>query len=187
MRVRLLTVWVCGVISVAASSAPRPRPVDWAQPVLGSSLENLFRVCADLYRSEQPGAGDVADLHALGIRSVLTLRDHPDGGKLKAGDGFECLQVPMRAGKVDRVQLAEALRAIRDAPKPVLIHCWHGSDRTGVVVAAYRIVFEQWSHERAIDELKNGGFGYHARLYKNLVSLLETIDGKAWRAELGLP
>jgi protein-tyrosine phosphatase len=187
MRSRLFTIWACLLISAAALTAPRPRPVEWAQPVIGTSLDNLFQVSPELYRSEQPGAGDVADLKALGIRSVLNLRENHQDTAVRGLSGFQVSQVAMDAGKVNRAQLLQALRTLRDAPKPVLIHCWHGSDRTGVTVAAYRIVFQQWSNERAIDELKNGGFGYHAKLYKNLVSLLESIDGKQWRAELGLP
>ena len=187
MRSRFFTIWACLLISLAALTAPRPRPIAWAQPVIGTSLDNLFQVSPELYRSEQPGAGDVADLKALGIRSILNLRETHHDTAVKGLSGFRVFQVAMDAGEVTRAQLLQALRATRDAPKPVLIHCWHGSDRTGVTVAAYRIVFQQWSNEQAIDELKNGGFGYHGKLYKNLVSLLESIDGKQWRAELGLP
>jgi len=187
MKSRLYAAWACLAISVAALAAPRPRPIEWAQPVIGTSLDNLFQVSPDLFRSDQPDAKDVADLKALRIRSILSLRDHHDDAAVKGLGQFQLSRVAMEADEVGREQLLQALRLIRDAPKPVLVHCWHGSDRTGVTVAAYRIVFQRWSNERAIDELKNGGFGYHAKLYKNLVSLLEGIDGRQWRAELGLP
>ena len=187
MRTRLLTVWACLALSAAIVAAPRPRPSDWAQPVIGTELDNFFQVTPDLFRSEQPSARDVADLEALGIRSILNLRDSRGDAAVKGLSHFRLYQVAMEADEVTPEQLLQALRTFRDAPKPVLVHCWHGSDRTGVVVAAYRLVFQQWSHEQAIEELKEGGFGYHARLYKNLVVLLESIDAKAWRAELRLP
>ncbi len=123
----------------------------------------------------------------MGVRSVLNLRDNHDDDAVKGLGQFRLARVPMEAGKVSREQLLQALRAIRDAPKPILVHCWHGSDRTGVVVAAYRIVFQGWSHDRAIDEFIQGGFGYHARIYPNLVALLKSIDAKEWRTELKLP
>jgi tyrosine-protein phosphatase SIW14 len=186
MSVRLFTAWTCLAIVVMGMAAPRTRPAEWAQPVLGTKLDNFFQVSPDLFRSAQPDAGEVADLKALGIRSILNLRDTHDDATVKGLGGFRLTRVAMEADEVSREQLLQALRAIRDAPKPMLVHCWHGSDRTGVVVAAYRVVFQQWSREQAIDELRNGGFGYHARLYPNLVSLLETVDAKQWRVELGL-
>ena len=45
---------------------------------------------------------------------------------------------------------------------PVLVHCKHGADRTGCIVALYRIVFQSWSKEAAIDEMHNGGYGFIA-------------------------
>jgi tyrosine-protein phosphatase SIW14 len=186
MKARLLAAGACCLLAWPTLAAPRPRPSDWAQPVLGCSLGNCFQVSPDLYRAEQPGPGDVADLKALGIRSIVSLREHHDDTRRKGLKEFRISQLAWDAGEVSPEQLRQALRAIRDAPKPVLVHCWHGSDRTGVVVAAYRIVFQQWSQEGAIDEFQHGGFGYHSRLYPNLVTLLQSIDAPAWRAELGL-
>ena len=45
---------------------------------------------------------------------------------------------------------------------PVLVHCQHGADRTGTMCAMYRILREGWTVDDAIDEMKNGGFGYHS-------------------------
>jgi tyrosine-protein phosphatase SIW14 len=173
-------------LAAAPASAPRPRPVEWAQPVLDTSLKNLYQVSPELFRSSQPDDEDVPALKSLGIRSVVNLREkHNDGGR-KGFAGFQVRWVAMDAAKVKPEEVLEALRAIRDAPKPALVHCWHGSDRTGVVVAAYRMVFQKWSRERAVDEFKNGGFGYHVRTYPNLVSLLQSIDVTQWRKELRL-
>jgi tyrosine-protein phosphatase SIW14 len=187
MNRRFLAACVVGVLSVGALAEPRVRPAEWAQPVVGTALHNLFQVSPDLFRSEQPGAKEVQDLKSLGIRTIISLRKYRDDAPLGVLGGFRVVQVSMDAASVKGEEVLQTLRVIRDAPKPVLVHCWHGSDRTGVVVAAYRIVFQQWSNERAIDELKNGGFGYHAKTYGNLVSLLRTIDGRAWRNQLGVP
>ena len=72
-------------------------------------------------------------------------------------------------------KVIEALRIIKQANGPILIHCWHGSDRTGLVSAMYRIVFQGWSKEDAIDELMNGGYGYHS-LYKNIPEFIRQAD-----------
>ena len=76
------------------------------------------------------------------------------------------------------------LALIAGAPKPVLVHCWHGSDRTGIVVAAYRIVFEKWSVEEAEKEFRDERFGYHEFWYGNLLELLRKTDWAAMRERL---
>jgi protein-tyrosine phosphatase len=77
----------------------------------------------------------------------------------------------------------EALRIIRVAAKPLVIHCWHGSDRTGIVCAAYRIVFQDWTPAAALDEMVNGGYGYHA-MFANLPELILAADWPAVKARV---
>ena len=71
--------------------------------------------------------------------------------------------------------MAEALRIIRMADGPVLIHCWHGSDRTGLISAMYRVLYQNWSKDEAIDELMKGGYGYHS-LYRNIPEYIRKVD-----------
>ena len=169
------------VAAVVAFAAPRERPADWATPVIGTTLENCFRVSDELFRCEQPGSADSADMQALGIRSVLNLRKyHSDSKKLEKA-GFTLLLQRMDTGDLTIGDLVAALRKFREAPKPAMVHCWHGSDRTGSFVAAYRIVFEGWTPEAALDELRHGGFGYHERWFPNIIRLFETIDADELR------
>jgi tyrosine-protein phosphatase SIW14 len=167
--------------ALPALAAPRERPADWAAPVIGSTLENCFRVSDELYRCEQPGSKDVADLKALGIRSVLNLREYHTDSKQLEKAGLRLLVYRIDTGEINIDDLVAALRLFREAPKPVMVHCWHGSDRTGSVVAAYRIVFEGWTTAAALDELRHGGFGYHERWFPNIVELFETLDADELR------
>jgi protein tyrosine/serine phosphatase len=171
---RMTAVLLAGFCWCAASQ-PKVRPAEWAQPVIGSTLENCFRVNDDLYRSAQPGRADVPDLQALGIKSVITLRSfHFDD--LFEKSGFHVIQYPMSAGSVSVSDLVAVLKQYRSAGKPVLIHCWHGSDRTGFIVAGYRMIFQGWSRESAIEELRLGGFGYHEASYPNITKTLREMD-----------
>jgi tyrosine-protein phosphatase SIW14 len=165
----------------ATETGPRVRPAEWAVPVINGTLENCYRVNGELYRCEQPGKADIADLKTLGVRSILNLRNHHTDSKAFADAGFTLLVEPMSAGKVTVDELVAALRQMRAAPKPVLVHCWHGSDRTGSVVAAYRIVFQNWTPTAALDELRHGGFGFHESWFPNIVTLFETIDAAELR------
>ncbi|RYZ83219.1 MAG: hypothetical protein EOO68_33290 [Moraxellaceae bacterium] len=60
-------------------------------------------------------------------------------------------------------QIAQALMAIEHGSQQgnVLVHCQHGSDRTGLVIAMYRIIYQHWPIEHAKQEMKQGGFGFH--------------------------
>lgn len=180
----LLSALCCFCLSSLAHAAPELRPEKWARPVIETSLGNLYQVSPELYRSEQPGKGDVADLQALGVRTLMNLREyHSDDARFEAA-GLRLFHHPMAAGSVKAEDLVIVLRQIHQAPKPVLVHCWHGSDRTGFVVAGYRLVVQGWSKEEAIDELRRGGFGYHERTYPNVKRALEALDVPALRRAL---
>ena len=69
---RITAVLLAGLCWCAASE-PRVRPAEWAQPVIASTLENCFRVSADLFRSAQPGRTDLPDLQALGSKAALVI------------------------------------------------------------------------------------------------------------------
>lgn len=169
------------VSRVGGTETTRVRPNTWAQPVIGSSLENFYRVSEELYRSEQPAPRDIPALNRFGIKSILSLREYHHDSHAFAAAGITSLQYEMNAGAVSVPQLIDVLRLIRFAPQPVLVHCWHGSDRTGFVIAGYRMVFMHWTAEQAIDELRAGGFGLHERWYPNIARVLNTMDVAAVR------
>lgn len=187
---RIATLWflaLCLFIPSAFGAAPPAlRPTEWAQPVVATGMENFYRLDAKLYRSAQPGKTGFAALKRLGITTVLNLRDFHDDSDEAQGLGLNLQRIEMEAGKITVPQLVAALRIIHQAEGPVLIHCWHGSDRTGTVSAAYRMVVQGWSKEAAIDELINGGYGYHA-IYDNIPALLRQADVAAIRAAVLTP
>ncbi len=81
-----------------------------------------------------------------------------------------------RFGRVNIPKASWAPLGMRpNVPKQILIHCKHGADRTGLIVALYRIVFEGWDKISAIEELKNGGYGFHS-IFINIPEYIEDID-----------
>jgi protein tyrosine phosphatase (PTP) superfamily phosphohydrolase (DUF442 family) len=158
----------------SAASAAAQRPETWAMPVSSEHLRNFYKIDDKLYRSAQPNKKGFQELKTLGFRTVLSFRDYhsDDEGK---GFGLNLHRVKMEAGDITTEKVVEALRIIRTSEGPVLIHCWHGSDRTGLISAMYRIVFQGWSKEEAIDELMRGGYGYHS-LYKNIPEFIRQAD-----------
>ncbi len=169
----------------AASTTNLQRPATWATPVRSDNLRNFYKLDDRVYRSAQPDEKGFKELAAIGIRNVLSLRDYhsDDDGR---DSGLNLYRVKMEAGDVTPEQIVEALRIIRQAEGPVLIHCWHGSDRTGLVSAMYRIVFQGWTKENAIDELMNGGYGYHP-LYKNIPEFIRQADIETMKQQVFAP
>ena len=151
------------------------RPTEWAVPVIGKSLSNFYQVDNNIYRSEQPSKDSLKALAGLGIKEILNLREyHKDEEAEK--QQFIVHHVPMNVESVTEAQLLAALKEIKNRKAPLLIHCLHGSDRTGVTVAAYRIIFQDWSKEKAIEEMVYGGFGFHGNMSSNLVALINKMD-----------
>ena len=70
--------------------------------------------------------------------------------------------------------------------QPVFVHCKHGADRTGTMVAIYRIVVEGWSKEDAIKEMRQGGFGYH-EVWKMLPEFIRELNVEEIKKQLADP
>lgn len=153
--------------------------------------ENFHKVSKTIYRSAQPQEEEFRSLYSShDLRSVLNLRKyHSDKYKIKNVNRkykttLQLYEIPLSAGSITEKDLVTLLTVIRDAPKPLLIHCWHGSDRTGCAVAAYRIVFENWQIEDAIRELMTPEYGHHKNIYRNIPELLRKADWKSIKAEI---
>lgn len=141
----------------------------------GSELENLYKIDSGVYRSDQPSYSDFKALEKFGIREVLNLRNrHSDDDESK-GTKITLHRVKMKAHSVSEEQLINALRIIKNRKGSIVVHCHHGSDRTGAVCAMYRIVFQNVSKEKAIHEMTEGGFGFHG-IYKNIIRTIENAD-----------
>lgn len=158
------------------------RPLAWAprvQPGL-AGVPNLFQVTPQLYRASQPDAQGFAGLEAMGIRGVLSLRQTLDDKALAEGTGLALIRVPMKTrhvGEQNGAKVVQAMRALRSGLQagPVLVHCRHGADRTGLIVALWRILYEGWSRQAAIDELIEGGYGFHP-IWANIPRYLRRVD-----------
>jgi protein tyrosine phosphatase (PTP) superfamily phosphohydrolase (DUF442 family) len=162
------------------------RPAEWAVPIPSENLENFYRLDAKVYRSAQPEEAGFAELRARGINNILNLREYHSDADGKPF-GLNLMRVKMAAGSITTEEVVEALRFIHNSKGPVLVHCWHGSDRTGMVSAMYRIVFQGWSKERAITELTDGGYGYHAFWYGNIPEFIRAADIEAIRKAVLAP
>ena len=140
-----------------------------------SELINLYKIDSGVYRSEQPSHEDFKALEKYGIGEALNLRNRHSDDDEAAGTNVKLHRVKTKAHSINEEQLIEALRIIKNRKAPIVIHCHHGSERTGAVCALYRVVFQNVSKEDAIHEMTEGGFGFH-RIYKNIIRRIKEAD-----------
>ncbi|MBQ9395546.1 MAG: dual specificity protein phosphatase family protein [Proteobacteria bacterium] len=164
---------------------PQPHDAHAAVAVEAEGLSNLYRVSDDLYRSAQPEKGGLLSARDLGIKTVLSLQLISFDTVLESSEqsGLHLEHIPMIPTTVSEEDIIKALKVIHNAEKPVLVHCLHGSDRTGTVVAMYRIIFENWSKEDAKAEMIEEQFGYHSE-FANLLDLIDSIDVEDMREKV---
>jgi protein tyrosine/serine phosphatase len=177
----LVSLLACAFVWSAPASAetaapPAKRPASWATPIPLEGVKNLNRVAPNLYRSGQPHeAGFRLLKERYGVRTVINLRDFHSDEPYVSGLGLRTSKIGMHAWHIEREDLVQALHDIRVGMRrgPTLVHCQHGADRTGVVTALYRILYQGWSKEAAIDEMEHGDFGYHD-MWVNIPEFVKT-------------
>jgi protein tyrosine/serine phosphatase len=187
----LTLVGGCSTVAPAAAGA---RPENWASPVAASpGLPNLHRVNSSLYRSAQPTKEGFVFLDAQAslanadrpIKTVVSLRAFNDDAPLvPTASGLRLEQIRFKTWHPEDEDVVKFLRiATTPALQPVLVHCQHGSDRTGTMVVIYRIAFEGWTKAQATDEMINGGFGFHP-MWQNLLRYIEELDVNAIKEQV---
>lgn len=144
-------------------------------------LGNAGRVAPGVYRGEQPGPGGYATLKQLGIKTVIDLRTSESEKAQVEAAGMRAIAVPIemtRKGLKEKVDQVVALMA-DPANQPVYVHCRHGQDRTGIVVAAYRMTLDNWSLKDVEAEMQSFGFNDVWVNFKKFIRSYKAPDCKA--------
>ena len=142
----------------------------------GKDLPNLYKVNDRLYRGGQPTEAGIAELKRMGIKTLINLRDADDGERKEEGwataAGIRFINVPESNWFKPKTENIDAILKQIDTPEnqPVFIHCKRGSDRTGTVVAIYRITHDGWTGKQANDEAKKFGFGFWQVWMKDFIN-----------------
>ena len=130
----------------------------------GQPLPRFARVDTRLYRGGQPTPEGYRRLADLGVKTVIDLRAEDESQRAADAQaaeslGIRWLSLPMRAyGRPTEAQLNAFLRAVDDpANQPVYVHCRQGKDRTGTLVAVYRVAEQHWEPVRAYREARAFG------------------------------
>jgi uncharacterized protein (TIGR01244 family) len=85
----------------------------------------------------------------------------------------------LRMGVPTPEQVTEFLEIVNNPTnQPVLVHCWHGTARTGALVAIYRIKEQGWPVQKALEEMVSYGFNLQSPKYKSMVDTILRYDSK---------
>jgi len=148
-------------------------------------LPNFGRVTENLYRGGQPSSDGFNALRGMDVGIIVNFRDnHAEMEKEKRqveSLGMKYVGIPWSANhQPSSTQIVEFLDLIRVNPNTkIFVHCRRGADRTGVMIAAYRIAVEHKSAAEAVSEMRQFHYDWffrpHLRSYiESLPELLQT-------------
>jgi protein tyrosine/serine phosphatase len=136
---------------------------------------NFGKVSEHLYRGAQPDADGLKSLKTLGVKLIVNLRMPGDGWKEEAAEaaanGILYTNFPMTGTTAPSDdQVKQILALFESFSDPIFVHCQHGCDRTGTIVACYRIQHDHWTSDLALREARHYGISPLEFLMKRYVA-----------------
>jgi protein tyrosine/serine phosphatase len=126
------------------------------------SIANFGQVTDFYYRGEQPKGDEYNQLAAIGVKTIIDLRDDPrDYAKsLTEQAGMKYVNLPMSDKNYPPPEVASKFLAfVNDKENwPVYVHCAGGRHRTGAMTAVFRMTVQGWDANRAYEEMKDYDF-----------------------------
>lgn len=185
----IIGVWSLAGCANHPSLGLHERPARWAQPIAlpGAPTPNLYRVAHNFYRSAQPDRYGFANVaKRLKIRTVISLRAYHSDKPLLSGLQMESYDIGMHTWHIEREDVVAALRILRGSLQrgPTLLHCEQGADRTGLITALYRVMYQGWTKKEALAEMQTGNFGYHD-VWVNIPYYFMETDIEQLRKDVG--
>jgi protein tyrosine/serine phosphatase len=123
-------------------------------------IPDFGEVTPTLYRGGQPKEHGFQALAKMGFQIVVDLRGDRDNEREEVTRlGMQYVSMSWQCSFPKDSIFADFITLIRTNPgKKIFVHCRVGDDRTGMMVAAYRMAEEGWSAERAKKEMASFGF-----------------------------
>ena len=118
-------------------------------------MPNFAVVSPILSRGAQPTREGFRQLRERGIRTIVAMRWMHDDDAAIAGLGLNSYWIQAKQWNPETEDVVRAMKVILTPEyQPVFVHCQAGKDRTGLIVAVYRILVDGWSADDAIGERK---------------------------------
>jgi len=148
---------------------------------------NFQKVDEHVYRGAQPTPQGFSNLQKLGIKVVVDLREPGDRSafenKIVTAAGMKYVSVPMYGMETpSNDSVRKVLALLEDTSSgPVFVHCKRGADRTGGVIACYRIEHDGWKNDKALVEARSMGMSWFQKAIQSYVRKYQprTLDAAA--------
>lgn len=177
---KLLVFLIC-VLTMSATTFSQKNNIE---PIENIYIENLYKINDSIYRSAQPNKKAMKYLQQIGVKTILNLRHRRNDKNETKHTQLILENVPINTWEISENNIIDALKIIKNAQKPILIHCLHGSDRTGLIIATYRIVFENYTKEQAITEMLQKQYGFHQKYFNNIIVLINKLNIQNLKTEI---
>jgi tyrosine-protein phosphatase SIW14 len=126
-------------------------------------VRNLGMVNDHLLRGAEPNRKAIDELGSAGVKFIIDLREPGPGTELEKqeannlGIGYRNVPFPpVSAPSQSQIRTVMDLLAENNS-QTVFVHCRRGKDRTGTVVACYRIQHDGWNNQKALEEARSYG------------------------------
>lgn len=129
-------------------------------------VPNFHQVNAGIFRGGQPEKGTLPRLKQIGIKTIINLRDDDERARDEAveaqAEGLRYFNIPFaRFDRPSDKEIDDVMKVINSPDnQPIFIHCKRGADRTGTVIAIFRIEHDGWTSEQAKAEANRYGLGF---------------------------
>jgi len=164
---RVCALGMCALLlAVITSARSQPSNETALQPPLATSetpydlpgLENIVAFHDGFYSGGVPkGDAGFTSLASLGIKTIISV----DGGipdVVRANRcGIRYVHLPIGYDGIDEKRQRELVRAVRDLPKPIYLHCHHGKHRSAGAAATIGISLKWLTNEQAAARMKVSG------------------------------
>jgi len=153
-----------------------------AEKLKVAGVSNAGKVSEVLLRGAQPSAQGLVELKKLGVTTIVDLRGNSGPVAWERGQaeslGMRFVNIPVLGWSAPNDgQVAQFLKVVQQDPtQKIFVHCYYGEDRTGVMVATYRIAQQNWTPEQAAAEMDSFGFHYH--LYPAMKSYVRKFPAR---------
>jgi protein tyrosine/serine phosphatase len=132
------------------------------------SIPAFYKVNDTLYRGGKPDMDGLTRLKNMGIKTIISLQQESDEVSneeaMVHAFGMEFYNIPMTVDERPTDEQVLEFLDLTTNPNnfPIFVHCASGRDRTGAMIAMYRVVVESWTIKEAYEEAKSLGFWpYH--------------------------
>ena len=180
----LAIVLTLGLLSIAQVSAKTEKTANSATADV--HIKNFGQMDDRFFRGAQPKEEDYKDLKALGVQTVIDLRDNPVSYEKRDVEalGMRYVNIPMSDSSYPKEeQIQQFLKLVDDpATGKFYVHCAGGRHRTGVMGAVYRYNYYHWNFDQVYKEMKDYDFYTrwgHGDLKKYVEDYWQRIQAKS--------